>query len=242
MARRTTHALASRAIQNRPDGTSALEFSGKYHEEAFPERYAGKHAETLTRRLNDRREQALLARCLALCDCRESLADIGCGPGRFWPTLADTETDQLVAMDVSHAMLRFAREHHGALGQRFRLAAGSVLALPFVDDAFETVACMRLLHHFGVSSERRQALAELARVSRRHVIVSLWTDGNYKAWRRARLERRRGRRSYENRHVVSRETLRQDFAAVGLRVDRHFDLLPAYSQWRFYVLSRADRP
>ncbi len=217
-----------------------MEFSGKYHEADFPERYADKHARTLTRRANDRREQALLARCLTVCACSDSLADIGCGPGRFWPTLASTDVPDLYALDVSHAMLSFAREHHGVLGQRFRVAAGSVLSLPYVDNAFETVACLRLLHHFGDRLQRRRALGELARVARNHVIVSLWTDGNYKAWRRARLERRRGRRPYENRHVIPRGVLQEDFTAAGLVVERHFDLVPAFSQWRYYVLGKMD--
>lgn len=217
-----------------------MEFSSKYHEEAFPERYADKHGETLIRRLNDRREQALLVRALSRCADSVSLADIGCGPGRFWPTLAGTHPGELFALDVSHAMLRFARERHGALGSRFRLAAGSVLALPFADGSFDTVACLRLLHHFGDARDRRAALAELARVTSRHLIVSLWTDGNYKAWRRLRLERRRGRRAYENRHVVPRAVLEEDFAAAGLTVQRHYDLIPGYSQWRYYLLAKAQ--
>lgn len=219
-----------------------MEFSSKYHEDAFPERYADKHGETLARRLNDWREQTLLGRCLSLCGSGDSLADIGCGPGRFWPTLAGTDTDDLFALDVSHAMLRFARERHGALGQRFGVAAGSVLALPFATDAFDTVVCLRLLHHFGEPATRRAALAELARVARRRVVVSLWTDGNYKAWRRSRLERRRGRRAYENRHVVPRRVLEDDFLSAGLIVERHFDLVPGFSQWRYYLLDRAGVP
>ncbi|MGE0623091.1 MAG: class I SAM-dependent methyltransferase [Pseudomonadales bacterium] len=217
-----------------------MEFSSKYHEDAFPERYADKHGETALRRLNDRREQALLARCLRLCNPTDTLADIGCGPGRFWPTLSTTGASDLFALDVSHAMLRYARQRHGPLGDRFGVAAGSVLTLPFVDGAFDTTVCLRLLHHFGDPAQRRAALAELARVSRRHVVVSLWTDGNYKAWRRSRLERRRGRRAYENRHVVPRRTLEADFGAAGLTVVRHFDLVPAYSQWRYYVLRKAE--
>lgn len=217
-----------------------MDFSGKYHEEAFPRRYAEKHGETLIRRLNDRREQGLLARCLALTGHNESLVDVGCGPGRFWPTLAQSDSNELYALDVSHAMLRFARERHGVeLASRFRLSAGSVLALPFTDQAFDTVACLRLLHHFGDAVQRRTALAELARITRRYVVVSLWTDGNYKAWRRSRLERRRGGRAYANRYVTPRPVLDADFAASGLVPRQHFDLVPGYSQWRYYLLEKA---
>ena len=85
---------------------------------------------------------------------------------------------------------------------------------------------------------RVQALQELARVTSRYLIVSLWTDGNYKAWRRARLERRRGRRAYQNRFVVPRAVLEGEFRQSGLRSVAHFDLIPGYSQWRFYLLEK----
>jgi SAM-dependent methyltransferase len=223
-----------------------LEFSSKYHEEAFPDRYASKHGESFTRRLNDRREQALLARCLEKVDGVRSVADIGCGPGRFWPTIAaaladaavDSGTD-LYGSDVSESMLRYARSRfEDGLGERFALASGSVTALPFADGAFDCVISMRLLHHFGERDVRLQAIRELARVSGRYLIVSLWTDGNFKAWRRGRLERRRGKRAYQNRFVVPRQTLDEEFRACGLVPLEHFDLIPGYSQWRYYLLEK----
>lgn len=220
-----------------------LEFSTKYHEEEFPDRYATKHGESLSRRLNDRREQRLLEKCLVAAGDLESVADIGCGPGRFWPVLhahrSSERSTGLYALDVSHAMLRYARERYpDGLGRNFSVASGSVTALPFVDGAFDCVVSMRLLHHFGGQDARRQALGELARTARRYVIVSLWTDGNYKAWRRSRLEGRRGRREYQNRFVVPRVELEADFAACGLIPLAHHDLIPGYSQWRYYLLAR----
>jgi SAM-dependent methyltransferase len=216
-----------------------LEFSNKYHESRFPEQYAAKHRESLGRRLNDHREQALLRRCLAVAAPDDSVADIGCGPGRFWPTIAACGAASLYALDVSHAMLSYARARHlEDEGPSFRLSAGSVLALPFADRAFDCVVAMRLIHHFGGREERRTALGELTRISRRYLVLSLWTDGNYKSWRRARLEARRPPRSYENRHVVSRQALAEDFDAAGLVPVVHFDLVPGYSQWRYYLLER----
>ena len=219
-----------------------MEFSSKYHETQFPERYATKHGESLSRRLNNRREQHLLERSLALVGRPESIADIGCGPGRFWRSIERTDAGDLFALDLSHAMLSYARQRHAvSLADRYRLAAGSVMALPFIDGAFDCVVSMRLLHHFGDPADRRQALAELARVSRNHLIVSLWTDGNYKAWRRRRLENRRGPRRYQNRHVVPQSELGDDFKSAGLNPVAQFDLIPTYSQWRYYVLEQPGR-
>jgi hypothetical protein len=136
-------------------------------------------------------------------------------------------------------MLRYARDRFSdGLGGRFGLASGSVLALPFIDGAFDCVVSMRLLHHFGEGDDRRRALSELARISSRYLIVSLWTDGNYKAWRRKRLENRRGPRAYQNRFIVPRAVLEEEFQAVGLSAIGHHDLIPGYSQWRYYVLEK----
>ncbi len=213
-----------------------MEFSSKYHETAFPAEYADKHGASVFRRLNDRREQQLLRQCLADLGELDSIADIGCGPGRFWPVITAATPRQHYALDVSHGMLAYARQRHqDASGEKFRLAAGSVLALPFCDEAFDCVVSMRLLHHFGERETRRRAMAELARIARRYLVVSLWTDGNYKAWRRQRLEARRGRRGYQNRFVVPQRALAADFAASGLKVIDHRDLIPGYSQWRYYV-------
>jgi SAM-dependent methyltransferase len=237
-----------------------VEFSGKYHEEAFPDRYANKHNESLSRRLNDWREQSLLSKCLNRIGSVRSVADIGCGPGRFWPTIANatrTEGSDLYGSDVSESMLRYARDRYArdryareryagegyendGLGERFALASGSVTALPFADGAFDCVVSMRLLHHFGEPDVRLQAVRELARIADRYLIVSLWTDGNYKAWRRSRLERSRGERAYQNRFVVPRHELEAEFMACGLSPVAHFDLIPGYSQWRFYVLRKSS--
>ena len=225
-----------------------MEFSSKYHEKAFPNRYANKHGESLARRLNDRREQALLARCLNRIGPVQSVADVGCGPGRFWPTIAaaaqapaGSNTD-LYGTDVSESMLRYARGNFDErLGYRFALASGSVTAMPFADNAFDCVISMRLLHHFGERSTRVRAIGELARVASRFLIVSVWTDGNYKAWRRRRLERRRGQRAYMNRFVVPRADLLAEFRECGLQPVAQFDLIPGYSQWRYYLLEKTTR-
>ncbi|MFV2089758.1 MAG: class I SAM-dependent methyltransferase, partial [Pseudomonadales bacterium] len=186
----------------------------------------------------DAREQSLLRRSLESVGSPQSIIDVGCGPGRFWSTIAEFSSARLAGLDVSHGMLRFARSTHSSdIGERIALAAGSIMELPFVDDAFDCVVSMRLLHHFGGADERRCELAELSRIARQNVIVSLWVDGNYKAWRRRRLELHRTDRAYQNRHVVSRMQLLDDFHAANLVEMAHFDLIPAYSQWRYYVLA-----
>ena len=48
------------------------------------------------------------------------------------------------------------------------------MGLPFPDSMFDSVLCIRLLHHRFSNAERQRILAELARVSRRFVIISFY--------------------------------------------------------------------
>ena len=215
-----------------------MDFSEKYHEDDFPQQYAAKHEESFSRRLNDAREKSLLARSLGLAGNPDKVMDVGCGPGRFWPTIAGTGVKTFTALDVSVPMVRFALAHNQALSCSPFGMVGSVLALPLGDDSADCVIAMRLLHHFGTARERLQALRELSRVAWRHVIISVWVDGNYKSWRRNRLEVSRSTRKYQNRHVVNREEFERHFKALNLKVIGCFDLVPFYSQWRYYVLEK----
>src|SRR3989344_4595606 len=86
-------------------------------------------------------------------------------------------------------------------------------------NAVDCIFCIRLLHHIESSEHRLAILREFHRVSRDSVILSLWVDGNYKAWRRRRLEKRRadeGRPSQnQNRFVVAKSVIEEQFKQTG---------------------------
>lgn len=85
-------------------------------------------------------------------------------------------------------------------------------------------------------------LREFHRVSRDSVIVSLWVDGNVKAWKRKRLESQRtadaGSDGYQNRFVLQAATVEAEFKKAGFTVQEHLDFLPLYSMWRVYILRK----
>ena len=74
------------------------------------------------------------------------------------------------------------------------------------------------------------------------MIVSLWVDGNFKAWRRQKLAKRRNNRadkdSYQTRFVLPADTVEQEFLAAGFRIQERLDFLPLYAMWRVYVLRK----
>ena len=83
-------------------------------------------------------------------------------------------------------------------------------------------------------------LKEFHRVTRDTVIFSLWVDGNYKAWKRQKLERRRTEngRAGQNRFFVSRVEIESEFERTGFSILGYKDFLPAYAMWRTYVLRK----
>jgi hypothetical protein len=70
------------------------------------------------------------------------------------------------------------------------------------------------------------------------VIISLWVDGNLKAWRRKKLEAKRGKRSYQNRFIASVSDIEAEFKETGFSIKGKLDFIPFYSMWRTYVLEK----
>lgn len=96
------------------------------------------------------------------------LLDIGCGNGRH---LIEAEKRGLNAfgLDISRNLLKIAKRK-----ARAPLILGNALKLPFKDGVFENALCIAVVHHFGTEKERKKCLEEMARVTRRSCIVSVW--------------------------------------------------------------------
>ena len=126
--------------------------------------------------------------------------------------------------------------------KRVRRLQTSAFDINLPDNAVDSIFCMRLLHHVGDANHRMALLREFHRVSRDSVIVSLWVDGNFKAWRRKRLERQRAdapeQDSYQNRYVLPAATVEAEFKKAGFNIRNHLDFIPYYAMWRVYVLSK----
>ncbi|MCL4757711.1 MAG: methyltransferase domain-containing protein [Rhodocyclaceae bacterium] len=226
---------------SRPPTTIELPFSDKYdltHSRAYLE----KHRTGLRRRLTNRRDQELARRALKLAGDPATVLDLPCGAGRFWATLAEAPGRRILAADRSSAMLEVARQNCPPdLAARVETFQSSAFEIELPDQAVDSVFCMRLLHHLGEPAHRLAMLREFHRVARASVILSLWVDGNYMAWRRRRQEIRRAARGKplsQNRFVLPRTTVEAEFRDAGFSIAGHLDFLPLHSMWRVYVLRR----
>ncbi|MGE8438053.1 MAG: class I SAM-dependent methyltransferase [Pseudomonas palmensis] len=219
-----------------------LKFSEKY-DELHAQQYLHKHQDGIARRLSHQRDEQLARRALALAGEPGLVLDLPSGAGRFWPLLAEKANRVIIGADNSAAMLQIACGSQPAeVVKRVRPLQTSAFAIDLPDNAVDSIFCMRLFHHIGEAAHRKAILSEFQRVSRDSVIISLWVDGNIKAWRRKRLEARRNNGqadgSYQNRFVLPAATVEQEFEAAGFRIQERMDFLPFYAMWRVYVLRK----
>ncbi|WP_236235233.1 class I SAM-dependent methyltransferase [Pseudomonas faucium] len=219
-----------------------LEFSEKYDQQHAQE-YFLKHQDGLARRMSHSRDEQLARRALALAGEPGLVLDLPCGAGRFWPLLAEKPNRVIIGADNSEAMIETAcAAQPPEVVARVRPLQTSAFAIDLPDNSVDSIFCMRLFHHIGEAAHRKTILSEFQRVSRDSVILSLWVDGNFKAWRRKKLEQRRSARaepdSYQNRFVLPAETVEEEFKAAGFRIQERLDFLPFYAMWRVYVLRK----
>lgn len=217
-----------------------LVFSTKYNfKHAL--KYHDKHRNTLSHRLSNWREQQMAAHALALAGHPATVLDLPCGTGRFWPLLARKEDRTILAADNSEAMLAVAREvTPPELLARVKTFPCSAFDIQMEDASVDHIFCMRLLHHITRPEDRLAILKEFHRVTRDTVALSLWVDGNYKAFRRRKLEAHRTYKTYQNRIVLERAVVEREFADAGFVIAGHIDFLKFYAMWRLYVLKKTN--
>lgn len=131
------------------------------------------------------------------------LLDIGCGAGRA--VLALTEVGyQVTGIDVSEDMLAAGR----SLSIEAKLAGANLLTLPFPNGIFDGVFMFfGALQHIPGRANRRQAIAEMARVTRPHGRLILGLDNVapalvcYGFWLNQKIRQARSQPTSDNHHT-----------------------------------------
>lgn len=156
--------------------------------------------------------------------------EVGCGPGRITPFLAD-RFDRVVAVDVSPGMLERARAAVAAANVEFRLVSGT--ALESLEDAVaDVLLCYLVLQHLPGRDVVLGYLREFGRVlapsGRAFVQLPVLASGlRPRAWRAlrsavvpvaSRLHREvEGQAAYRGTRLTERELV-DGLAAAGLHV------------------------
>lgn len=215
-----------------------LEFSEKYNRE-HSQQYFEKHQDGFARKLSHWRDVQLARKALKIAGAPQKVLDLPCGAGRFWPVLAESPTRTIIGADNSADMVTIATEHcPKEITEQFTTLQTSAFAIDLPDGSVDNIFSMRLMHHIGQAGHRVAMLKEFHRVTRDTVILSLWVDGNLKAYQRKKLEAKRSKKGEQNRFVIPVEQIEQDFAQAGFAVVDSLDFIPYYAMWRVYILRK----
>ena len=97
----------------------------------------------------------------------ESVLEVGCGAGYSLVDLQKffKENTSFSACDIDPELVRLAKEKNPSVNCQ----VASIYELPYEDKSFDTVVCLEVLEHL---EDPKKALSELARVSKKYVIIS----------------------------------------------------------------------
>lgn len=169
----------------------------------------------------NRREWHCIEKALGNTGKGAKVLDLPCGSGRLEPLL-EARGYRVTAADASQHMLRQATDAYFTATGRSELPPHmcflrrDVMWTNFADDEFDVVICNRLLHHFPTPALRRQALTELARISKEGLVISYFSNFAFSALRFHLANRLAGRRP-KDRIPIWFSVLEQDLAVAGLR-------------------------
>lgn len=143
-------------------------------------KYEKRRYRAADQKLINRLEQRMVTEMINRLRIEEGrVLDLPCGYGRFSTLLVGKRIDVICA-DVSAAMVGRAREQvEAAAGDspapgKGMYAVADIRRLPFRDRSLDATFTMRLFHHGFARDAMAEILRELARVSRRWVILSYY--------------------------------------------------------------------
>jgi SAM-dependent methyltransferase len=207
---------------------------------ARAEAYLTHHRGSLRNRLTDLREKQVLAQAIRAAVGVESAIDMPCGAGRFWSTIAAAGVRSLIAADVSHGMLGVAARNRVRPDFPSELLQLSAFETGLPTDCVDIALCLRFYHHLILPEDRTRLLAELKRISRRWVALSLWVDGNLRGNRRIRKQPTERTAGYGRRICRPRTEVEAEFRAAGFEIRGHYDTWPFIDMWRLYLLEAVN--
>ncbi|MFC1550751.1 methyltransferase domain-containing protein [Candidatus Neomarinimicrobiota bacterium] len=134
-------------------------------------RYKENRYKTIDQKLIDRREKSIVDNIFYNFKITGSILDIPCGYGRFHQIL--NAYGDVYAADKYQLIVQYQEEELGIVKSTKVCTADSI---PYPDNFFNVVFCLRLMQHIHDSNERVKIYKELNRVSKEWVIVSLYTN------------------------------------------------------------------
>jgi ubiquinone/menaquinone biosynthesis C-methylase UbiE len=185
------------------------------------------------KRVCTKREYRVIQKCFGLTGGGHDLIlDMPSGAGRLLRAF-QPYGKRYVQMDVSHEMLKFARQN--AVPWTPSLGVGSAFHLPLKDQCVDVAFSARLFHHVPDQKERHQYIRELCRVAKRNVIMTFFHTWSLKNI--LRMVRRPFNRK-KPKITMTTDELREVARSVGWEVVTTIPLSRIASGHHYAVLRR----
>lgn len=124
------------------------------------------------KRVCTKREYDVIQKCFQLTGGGHDLIlDLPSGAGRLFKAFQPFGK-RYVEMDLSHEMLKFARQNLAEW--KPSLGVGSAFRMPLKDQCVDVAFSARLFHHVPDQKERHQYIRELCRVAKKNVIMTFF--------------------------------------------------------------------
>ena len=226
-------------MENKPK----YDFSSSYTDEHAQE-YFKKFRRGLPRLIANLLEKYMVYRALkAISGKTSSILDYPCGTGRFWNTIGKFKFSKFYVADYNKSMISVGLNRRGKVVSKitdsFRDSIfKTILKTNFVD----VIASIRFIHHISKSEDRIKVLKEYRRITKKYLIISLWTDGNYLAYRHKRklIKKRKKDPAYQprDRVLIPQKQFLKEVELAGFKVEKRISMLPLYEKWNIFILKK----
>ena len=209
-----------------------------YQDQTVAQRYSAEYTgpytfRTLPARLIAFRERRMICRAMAyILQCGagrvRKIVDLPCGTGKLAVVFARFPLN-VVAADISSEMMEIAGQEYRQLPGFAGMVQTDAAATTFADAEFDAAVCLRLLHRVPADI-RESILAELARISRRYVILSAGIDNRLQDLRRNLRHVITGTSTVP--YPITKSALARQLKRAGLNPLRWLPVLPLLSsEW-----------
>jgi ubiquinone/menaquinone biosynthesis C-methylase UbiE len=203
----------------------------------FPDRqhvaeYERRRYRSPDQKLVNRREQVVVQEIIRTLGLTKAhVLDVPCGYGRF-STVFASRGAEVICADVSPAMVGRARDQIHEQRNTARFVVMDIRHLPFRDDAVDVTFTIRLFHHRFAREQMSQILRELARVSRRWVVLSYYRPSLVHSLTR------RARRLSSQISMIPTKELKAELSQTPLIVRTSRHLIPFLHAQTMLVLEK----
>lgn len=142
------------------------------HDKIHPEQYETRHERTPRNSYLGAHWRPLIAAAISKYCKDKTVLDLGCGTGAYTTLIAES-TNRVLGLDISRAMLNYAKNKHGNLD----LALADGHHIPLKAESIDVVICIGMLDY----TQREAVLEEINRVLKPNGICIIHSFNKYRA-------------------------------------------------------------